>query len=160
VRVLRTLLLLLLAFVVQTLLSQLAPAQSRVLDPFLLVVVYCGLVGGETHGMLAGAAAGWIQDVHFGGSVLGMTALSKLVVGFLVGLAGARFLLAAPAARGLVVLVAALVDALLFSQMSTLFDVPTLPSSAFAIAGRAALNAAIGMLLFRLLDRHWPGDRA
>ena len=26
------------------------------------------LAGGETHGMLAGAAAGWVQDVHFGGS--------------------------------------------------------------------------------------------
>ena len=53
------------------------PAEARFLDPFLLVVVYCALVGGETHGMLAGAAAGWVQDVHFGGSVLGLSALAE-----------------------------------------------------------------------------------
>ena len=59
--------------------------QARVFDPFLLVVVYCGLTGGEVHGMLAGAAAGWVQDVHFGGRILGLSGLSKLLVGFGVG---------------------------------------------------------------------------
>ena len=50
---------LLAALVIQTTLSQIAPARVQTLDPFLLVVVYCALSGGEVHGMLAGAAAGW-----------------------------------------------------------------------------------------------------
>ena len=79
------------ALLLQTALSQLLPAQARVFDPFLLVVVYCGLTGGETHGMLAGAAAGWVQDVHFGGRVLGLAGLTKVLVGFGVGLSGTRF---------------------------------------------------------------------
>ena len=51
------------AVLVETALGYLVPAPGRYLDPFLLVVVYCALAGGETHGMLAGAAAGWVQDV-------------------------------------------------------------------------------------------------
>ena len=52
------------AVLVETALAHLVSSPGRFLDPFLLVVVYCALSGGETHGMLAGAAAGWVQDVH------------------------------------------------------------------------------------------------
>jgi cell shape-determining protein MreD len=52
-----------LAALAQSGLSLLWPAQARMFDPFLLVMVYCGLTYGETHGTLAGAAAGWIQDI-------------------------------------------------------------------------------------------------
>ena len=102
----------LLALLVQSSLSRLLPTEAPLLDPFLLVVVYCALVGGETHGMLAGAAAGWVQDVHFGGTVLGFAPLSKIVVGFGVGLAASRFMLTGPGPRTLTLLVAALADAL------------------------------------------------
>ena len=66
------------ALLVETALSYLVDEPGRYLDPFLLVVVYCALTGGESHGMLAGMAAGWVQDVHFGGEILGLSALSKL----------------------------------------------------------------------------------
>ena len=49
------------------------------LDPFILVLVYFGLRGGEVNAMLLGAAAGWIQDIQFGGEVTGLAALSKLI---------------------------------------------------------------------------------
>ena len=42
-------------------LAHLVGSPGRYLDPFLLVVVYCALSFGETHGMLAGAAAGLSQ---------------------------------------------------------------------------------------------------
>jgi rod shape-determining protein MreD len=132
----------LLAFLLQTSLSRLLPAEARVLDPFLLVVVYCALVGGETHGMLAGAVAGWVQDVSFGGTVLGFAPLSKLLVGFCVGVATARFLLAGPGPRTLTLLVA-------------IFDVKTVALSPLGLASRATVNAAIGVVLFELLDRRF-----
>ena len=34
--------------------------------------------------VLAGVAAGWVQDLLFGGPILGLSALSKLLVGFVV----------------------------------------------------------------------------
>jgi hypothetical protein len=46
------------AVLVETALSYLVASPGRYIDPFLLVVVYCALSFGETHGMLAGAAAG------------------------------------------------------------------------------------------------------
>jgi rod shape-determining protein MreD len=91
------------AVIVETALGYLVPAPGRYLDPFLLVVVYCALTGNETHGMLAGAAAGWVQELLFGGRVLGLSALAKLLVGYAVGLGAGRFLIASTAARALVV---------------------------------------------------------
>jgi len=141
------------ALVVQCALWRALPAEARVLDPFLLVVVYCALVGGETHGMMAGAAAGWVQDVHFGSSVLGLSPLSKIVVGFSVGLAASRFMLAGPGPRTLTLLVAALADGLLFSWLASAFDVRTVALSPLALASRATVNAAVGVMLFELVDR-------
>ena len=112
-RVFWTALAILAALLVQTALGRLLPMQARVFDPFLLVVVYCGLTGGETHGMLAGASAGWVQDVHFGGRILGLGGLTKLLLGFAVGVGSTRFHLGEPAARLLVLMVATIADALI-----------------------------------------------
>ena len=73
------------AVLVQTALGYVMAGPGRFLDPFLLLVVYAALAAGDTRGMLAGTAAGWVQDVVFGGRVLGLSALSKLTVGYVVG---------------------------------------------------------------------------
>jgi len=148
-----TALALLAAVVLQAGLIQLVPGQARVFDPFLLLVVYCALRGGETHGMLTGAAAGWMQDVLFGGPVLGLSALSKIVAGFAVGVAGARFLLVGPGARTLVLLAATLGDAFLFQWLATVFDIRTLELSPLGLLWRATVNASLGVVLFELVDR-------
>jgi rod shape-determining protein MreD len=144
---------LLAAVVLQAALIQLVPGQARVFDPFLLVVVYRALTRGETHGMLAGAVSGWVQDVLFGGPVLGISALTKIVIGFAAGLAGARFLLAGPGARTLVLLAATFGDALLFQWLASVFDVRTLELSPLGLLWRASVNASLGVVLFELIDR-------
>jgi rod shape-determining protein MreD len=141
------------AILVETALGYLVPSPGRYLDPFLLVVVYCALAGGETHGMLAGAAAGWAQDVLFGGRVLGFSALSKMVVGFAVGTAAGRFLLAGAPARALVVLLATAADALLVRWLVSVFSVEATGLTLLALASRATLNALAAGLLFALADR-------
>ncbi len=140
------------ALALQTALSLVLPRESRLFDPFLLVVVYCGLVFGETHGMLAGAAAGWIQDLQFGGAVTGLQALTKILVGFVVGAAATRFLIAAATTRFLVVFAATLLDALIFERFASVFDVPTSDVSADWLFARGALNALLGSLLFHAID--------
>ena len=141
------------AVLAQTALGYLVCAPGRYLDPFLLVTIYCALAGGETHAMLAGAAAGWVQDTLFGGPVLGLSALSKLLVGFAAGLAAGRFLIASAAARALLVLLATLADALLVQWLASVFSLQAAGHSLFALASRAALNALAGGLLFALVDR-------
>jgi rod shape-determining protein MreD len=149
------------ALAVQSALSLVVPGWARILDPFLLLVVYCGLKGGETHGMLAGAVAGWIQDIHFGGRVLGLAGLSKVLVGFGVGLAGTRFQLTEPGARVLVLLLAVLLDALIMRQLAGAFDVSTGLLTLPALGLRAAVNAGVGVPLFALVERRpWRWSRA
>jgi rod shape-determining protein MreD len=141
------------ALLLQTVLSQLAPQHARAFDPFLLVVVYCGLAGGEVHGMLAGAAAGWIQDVQFGGPVAGLSALAKLVVGFGAGAAAGRFLLTGPGPRLALLLAASLVDVLLHHQLAALFELVRPPLQPYAVLLRAAANALLGTAAYELLDQ-------
>ena len=141
------------ALLLQTGLSLLVPGQARLVDPFLLVVVYCGLTGGASHAMLAGAAAGWVQDVHFGGPVLGLGGLSKVLVGFGVGAASTRFHLAEPGPRALVLVVATVMDAIVFNRLAAVFDVVSYALSPGALLLRAAVNAAVGMLVFETIDR-------
>jgi rod shape-determining protein MreD len=141
------------AVLVETALTYLVASPGRYLDPFLLVTVYCALAGGETHGMLAGAAAGWVQDVLFGGRVLGLSGLSKLVVAAGVGLGAGRFLIAGAAARALVVLLATVADALLVQWLASVFSVATTGLPPLALLARATLNAFVGGVLFTLVDR-------
>ena len=141
------------AVLVETALGYLVPAPGRYLDPFLLVAVYCALSGNEVHGMFAGAAAGWVQDVLFGGRVLGLSALSKLLVGYAVGLGSGRFLIATTAARSLVVLLATVADALLVQWLASIFSIEATGLSPLNLASRATLNALAGGLVFALVDR-------
>ncbi len=141
------------AVLVETALGYVVPGPGRLFDPFLLTVVYCALVGGETHGMLAGAAAGWVQDVLFGGRVLGLTALSKLVVGFATGLAGGRLLISGTAARALAVFIASIMDGLAVPWLASIFAIEVLSLSIWELLARAAVNALVGGTLFALAER-------
>ncbi len=150
---------LLLALGAQLLLVRLAPAGlSAAFDPFLLVVVHSALVGGERRGMLMGLACGWIQDVLFAGPVLGLTPLSKLLVGFGVGLASTRFLVAGAGPRALVLASAALLDVLLFERLAALLGagVPELPLDTLAL--RALLAAVVGAPLLGVLEHRLPPE--
>ena len=144
---------LLAALLLQTALTQVAPGHARILDPFLIVLVYCGLTGGEMHGMLAGVAAGWIQDIHFGGTVLGLAGLTKVLIGFGVGAASTRFHLVEPGPRVLVLLVATAADALIYTELAAVFDVAVYEVTPAGILLRAAVNAVVGVAAYELVER-------
>jgi rod shape-determining protein MreD len=129
------------------------PGQARIFDAFLLVMVYYGLANGESQGMLVGALGGWIQDIQFGGGVLGLSGLTRVMIGFAVGTAGTRFHLSEPAPRALVLFLAALADGLVFGGLASAFDVAVTRLSPLAMLVRAGVNALAGMLLFELVDR-------
>jgi rod shape-determining protein MreD len=147
-----TLLGLAVAFLLASGLSRVSPGAARFFDPFLLVVVYCALVGGENHGMLAGVAAGWIEDVHFGGTLLGLTALTDVLIGFVIGFAGTRFLLAGSTSRLLVLFLATLTQALLLAWSASIFDIPVQALSLSGLLIRSIANSVVGVFAFDLVD--------
>jgi rod shape-determining protein MreD len=141
-----------LAVVIQSGLTLVMPEPGRLLDPFLVVVVYCGLVGGETHGMMAGVVAGWIQDALFGSTVTGLSALTKLLIGFGVGVAATRFLMTSHTARLLVLFGATLLDALVFERLALLFEVDASLLSLRVLLVRAVATAVLGVLAYRAFE--------
>lgn len=140
------------AFLLQSALGWLLPAYARFLDPFLVVVVSCALAGGESHGMLAAAAAGWVQDAHFGGRVIGLAGLSKLLIAYGVGWAGARFQLSEAGPRSLVLAGSTLLDALVLGAFASVFDVTLSPLPFWGHLLRALANAALGVAVYRLIE--------
>jgi len=137
----------------QTAISRISPGYAWLLDPFLLAVVYFGLTGGELQGTLVGAAAGWVQDIQFGGTIVGFGGLTKLLVGFAVGLASERFVLVGSAPRLIAVFGATLLDALLLERLAALFQVPITELSFAGLVARANANAIAGVLLFEGIER-------
>jgi len=144
---------LVLALLMQMLFGYLAPAHLAWPDPFLLVLVYSALQGGEVRGLLMGTACGWVQDVLFGGPIVGLSALSKLLVGFGVGLAGARFMVVGPGPRGLVLFCAALLDLLLYERLAAMLGLVVAELPLAMLLLRAGLSALLGAPLFGLLER-------
>ena len=82
-------------------------AGSRV-NLVLVAVVYVALAYGAVTGMLAGCAAGLVQDAVAGG-IVGIGGLSKTIVGFFVGVLGAQFIVSTPVPRFLMFVGASLV---------------------------------------------------
>jgi rod shape-determining protein MreD len=146
------------AVLVETGLGYLVDEPGRYVDPFLLVLVYAGLRGGEGQGMLTGMVAGWVQDVLFGGPILGLSALAKLIVGFAVGAAGSRFLIAGTSAQALVLLLATAAEALLVQWLASVFAIGASPMSPLTLASRATLTAVAGGILYAQLDRRLQGS--
>lgn len=144
---------LLIAFVLQSGLSLIGPGAARVIDPLLIVAVITALARGEVWGMCAGAVAGWVLDAHFGGVVLGLAGLSRMLVGFLVGFASARLLLLGPGSRLAVLAAATVLDARGLEWLAASFgvEVPTL--GALPLGLRALFNAVLGALLYGALER-------
>ena len=64
----------------------------------LVAVVYVALAFGAVTGLLAGTAGGLAQDALAGG-IVGIGGLSKTIVGFLVGVLGAQFIVSQPLPR-------------------------------------------------------------
>jgi hypothetical protein len=137
----------------QTVVTRVAPGYAWLLDPFLLVVIYFGVTGGELQGMLVGAAAGWVQDVQFGGAILGLGGVTGLLVGFAVGFASDRFVLVGSAPRLILVFGATLLETLLLERLAAMFRVPVAELSFAGLVARANTNAIVGALLLEGLER-------
>lgn len=89
------------AVIGQAILRGVWPRTAGLFDLPLIVVIYYGIAKGPTGAMLAGTGAGLLQDA-LEGTLLGVSALSKALVGWLVGLVGTRFALAPLVSRVLV----------------------------------------------------------
>ena len=143
------------AVIAQALLSGIWPPMARFFDLPLIPIVYYAITKGPSGALLAGTGAGLLQD-SLEGTLLGVSALSKALIGYLIGVLGLRFALV-PLASRIIVIAAA-------SVLSRSFEVLTL-----AIMGRRIAyapyphlfesvlgNCILGVLVIGALGRERP----
>jgi len=154
VRALRIIAALALALAVQTTLTGLLARGTAAVDLVLVVVIYVGLTAGPIPGLAAGTVAGLVQDALSSG-ILGIGGLSKTVAGFLAGVVGTQFIVAAAVPRFIVFAAATALHAGLFMGAYVLLDLRSFPAAWPAIATQAVSNGLVGVLATKFVD-WWP----
>ena len=140
-----------LALALQTSLARFLVGGTAALDLVLVVVVYVALTSGPVTGMLAGSAAGIVQDALSSGTV-GIGGLANAIVGFGAGVIGQQFIVTAAFPRFVMFIVATLVHSALFMGMYVLLGLKEFPSPWAAVLSQAIGNAVVGILAFAIIE--------
>ena len=139
------------ALALQTTLSGVLFSGPASPDLVLIVVVYIALTGGRVAGLLAGSAAGLVQDALSSG-IIGIGGLTNTVVAFLAGAAGTQFIVTAPFPRFVVFVVATLLHAVIFMGLYVLLDLRQFPAPYAAVLGQALGNGFVGVIGFQVIE--------
>ena len=140
-----------LALALQTSLARFLVGGTAALDLVLVVVVYVALTSGPVTGMLAGSAAGIVQDALSSGTV-GIGGLANAIVGFGAGVIGQQFIVTAAFPRFVMFIVATLVHSALFMGMYMLLGLKEFPSPWAAVLSQAIGNAVVGIVAFAIIE--------
>ena len=140
------------ALVLQTTLAGMSLAGGTRVNLVLVAVVYVALAFGPVTGLFAGAAGGLAQDAIAGG-IVGIGGLSKTLVGFLVGVLGAQFIVSTPVPRFLMFVGASLVHEACFQALYALVESRGFRMQYSAVAIQAFVNGAVGIFAFMLVER-------
>jgi len=139
------------ALSVQTSLGRFLVRGMAVLDVVLVAVVYIALTTGPVAGLLSGSAAGLAQDALSSGT-LGIGGLAKAIVGCAVGAVGQQFIVTATLPRFFMFAAGSVVHAALFIGLYRVLGLLEFPSPWAAVAGQAAANAAVGLVVFMVVE--------
>lgn len=139
------------ALALQTTLAGMIMRGTTALDFVLIAVVYLALRSGPVTGLLAGSVAGLIQDALSSG-ILGIGGLAKTLVGFLVGVLGTQFIVAAPLPRFVVFVAATALHAAVFMGLYVLLDLRQFPSPWTEVGTQALGNGFVGVIVSQILD--------
>lgn len=140
------------ALVLQTTLAGMSLAGGTRVNLVLVAVIYAALAFGPVFGLLAGCAAGLVQDAIAGG-MIGIGGLSKTLVGFFVGVLGAQFIVTTPVPRFLMFFGASMVHELCFQGLYALVESRPLRFDVSGTVIQALVNGAVGISAFLLAER-------
>ena len=142
---------LVLSLLIQTTLAGMSYQAGTLVNVVLIAVVYVALALGPVAGLLTGAAGGLVQDAIAGG-IVGLGGMSKTLVGFVVGVLGAQFIVSQPAARFVMFVGATVLHEVCFQSLFALADGQPIQFGWRSIFTQAAVNALIGILAFQLIE--------
>ena len=140
-----------LALALQTTLARFIVGGSAAIDLVLVAVVAVALTIGPVGGMLAGSAAGLIQDALSSG-IVGIGGLAKTIVGFLAGAFGQQFIVTAALPRLVIFIAATLLHGAVYMGLYYVLDLRAFPSPWKALAAQALGNALVGIVAFGIIE--------
>jgi rod shape-determining protein MreD len=140
-----------LALALQTTLARFIVGGSAAIDLVLVVVVYVALTTGPVTGMLAGTAAGLVQDA-LSSPVIGIGGLAKSLVGFAAGVIGQQFIVTAALPRLVMFMAATVAHAVVFMGLYVLLGQGTFTSPYTAVLSQALGNALVGIVAFAIIE--------
>jgi rod shape-determining protein MreD len=151
-RALGILIALVVALALQTVLAGLAIGGTLAVNLVLVVVVYTGLAFGPGAGLAAGTVGGLMQD-RLAGGIVGIGGLSKTIVGFLVGVLGAQFIVTQAIPRFVIFAAGTIVHELCFQALHALIETRAVRIAWSQTLIQAGVNAVIGVLAFQIVER-------
>lgn len=140
-----------LALALQTTLTRFVVGGSTAVDLVLVAVVAVALTIGPVGGMLAGSAAGLIQDALSSG-VIGIGGLAKTIVGFLAGAFGQQFIVTAALPRLVIFVAATVLHGAVFMGLYTVLDIRAFQAPWKPLAAQALGNALVGIVAFGIIE--------
>jgi rod shape-determining protein MreD len=140
-----------LALALQTTMARFIVGGSAAVDLVLVAVVAVALTVGPVGGMLAGSAAGLIQDALASG-VVGIGGLAKTIVGFLAGAFGQQFIVTAALPRLVIFVAATVLHGVVFMGLYYVLDLRVFPSPWKALGAQALGNALVGIVAFGIIE--------
>jgi rod shape-determining protein MreD len=139
------------ALVLQTTLAGLSLEGATLVNLVLVAVVYVALSFGAVTGMLAGTAGGLAQDALAGG-IIGVGGMSKTLIGFVVGVLGAQFIVSQTLPRFVMIVGATFAHELCFQALHALVEARPFVMQWSATMTQAAVNGLIGILAFQIVE--------
>lgn len=140
------------SLLLQSTIAGLSFAAGTRVNLVLVAVIYVALAYGAVSGLLAGCAAGLVQDAIAGG-IVGIGGLSKTIVGFFVGVLGAQFIVSTPVPRFLMFVGASVVHEVCFQALYALVESRGMRFQLSAVMIQALVNGAVGITAFLLVER-------
>jgi rod shape-determining protein MreD len=135
----------------QTTLAGLTIRGAGSMNLVLVAVVYVALAYGPVTGLLAGTAGGLAQDA-LAGAIVGIGGLSKTLIGFVVGVLGAQFIVSQPLPRFVMFVGATFVHELCFQALYALVESRGFAMQYSAVLTQAVVNGVIGIVAFQVVE--------
>ena len=139
------------ALALQTTLAGLTSGASAV-NLALVAVIYLALAFGPGAGLVAGTVGGLVQDALAGG-VVGVGGFAKTLVGFVVGVLGAQFIVAQSLPRLVMFVCGTLMHELCYQALYAIVEARAFRMHWSAALIQAAVNALVGVLAFAVVER-------
>jgi rod shape-determining protein MreD len=139
------------ALALQTTLAGLTSGAS-VVNLALVAVIYLALAFGPGAGLMAGIVGGLVQDALAGG-IVGVGGFAKTLVGFVVGVLGAQFIVAQSLPRLIMFVSGTLMHELCYQALYAIVEARAFRIHWSAALIQAAVNGIIGILAFAVVEQ-------